>query len=897
MAKGAFDASKGLSGIFSKWARSGRRGSGVAGAFSNMLSERGDSPLKPMYVLVVNEGFGGGGLSLGGKKGVATEAEELEQDATKGGWLSRLTTGGKGLLNKLSFGKLFKSGVGEDVLEAGTTGAKLLEGGGLGLAVTALPMLAKLLPGGAGKAVEKVLSSKVGRGASTIGMDTATGAAIGTLIPIPGVGTGVGAATGAAVGAISALGWNPFTSKGREKFVADMGKTWGAIKDGAGKVWGGVKDVAGKAWGGIKSGAGDVAGFLKNHWEIAGALAGPIGLGVTMAIKHFGAIKNFLGGLVGDVTNLAKKIGSGFVNGIKSGVGTVTHAVGSAGSTAVHAVSSAGSSVLHFAEHPFGLAKGGRVPSTSPVLVGEAGPELLSLPGGSRVTPLTGPYAPWPKFGMQTGFPVSLPQLGAPPGGGGGIGGPFGSALGIDLSPMGINQLVNSIHQLTNALTGRDSLESALQDVGTQFDDLSQNAQNDWQTIETATKNALDNITGLLTTANDTLTKSYNTLVTSIQKSMNTGAQATQTGVNTIFQTMAKAFQTLGVSTSVSKRLSKEGFGDKGKARGGRLPGEPAGDHLPLYGRGGNLLGIADGGELVVNRHTEGRVNAKLAAYGTTLGKEVAGETRPHYANGGRIPGYATGGVVGEVNQYFSQRGWDKAAIAGLLGNAMQESSLNPSIGGGGMWQQISNFGSSSGGSLTNQMNRMYPQIVSLRARMNASTPAGAATIFEQDFERAGIPALSNRIKYAQLAYAGKLGAPLTGGTGTAPHIAAPRIGGLLPGEIAGLGQAGINLIARAANFAIRRPRRGLWVVLLAVARWRCSRWRWHRPRPVRQPVAAWIEPILNWARSAAGPAPSKAASAATRSRPRSTPRVCGPPRYQAPPTMSRRSSQAARLT
>jgi hypothetical protein len=86
-------------------------------------------------------------------------------------------------------------------------------------------------------------------------------------------------------------------------------------------------------------------------------------------------------------------------------------------------------------------------------------------------------------------------------------------------------------------------------------------------------------------------------------------------------------------------------------ASGGRIPGAAKGDHIPLYGSGG-LLGIADGGELVVNRHTEKRVNGMLAGHGTSLGKEVAGETRPHFAEGGRIPGrQISGGGREKVTQ------------------------------------------------------------------------------------------------------------------------------------------------------------------------------------------------------------------------------------------------------
>ena len=93
-----------------------------------------------------------------------------------------------------------------------------------------------------------------------------------------------------------------------------------------------------------------------------------------------------------------------------------------------------------------------------------------------------------------------------------------------------------------------------------------------------------------------------------------------------------------GVSTASSGGGSGHGLT---MATGGRLPGEPRGDHLPLLGRGGNLLGIADGGELVVNRHSEAKADKLLARFGTRLSSIVDTESRPHFATGGRAPSAA----------------------------------------------------------------------------------------------------------------------------------------------------------------------------------------------------------------------------------------------------------------
>lgn len=74
-------------------------------------------------------------------------------------------------------------------------------------------------------------------------------------------------------------------------------------------------------------------------------------------------------------------------------------------------------------------------------------------------------------------------------------------------------------------------------------------------------------------------------------------------------------------------------------ASGGRLGGSGLQDSVPVPG------GMAAPGELVVNRHTERKVNYMLAGHGTSLEGMVDGETTPHsaYARGGRT-GYARGG-------------------------------------------------------------------------------------------------------------------------------------------------------------------------------------------------------------------------------------------------------------
>lgn len=99
-----------------------------------------------------------------------------------------------------------------------------------------------------------------------------------------------------------------------------------------------------------------------------------------------------------------------------------------------------------------------------------------------------------------------------------------------------------------------------------------------------------------------------------------------------------------------------------GRSRQARTPGDRA--HLVRHAGGGRvpgqgmqdtvaLGGLAAPGELIVNRHTERRVNGMLAGSGTTLGGLVDRETMRHsegFATGGRLK-LEPGVDVGRVNQ------------------------------------------------------------------------------------------------------------------------------------------------------------------------------------------------------------------------------------------------------
>jgi hypothetical protein len=144
-------------------------------------------------------------------------------------------------------------------------------------------------------------------------------------------------------------------------------------------------------------------------------------------------------------------------------------------------------------------------------------------------------------------------------------------------------------------------------------------------------------------------------------------------------------------------KTSNIGSGHGAQATGGRLPGKPQGDHIPLRSRGGNLLGIADGGELVVNRHTEAKADRLLAGYGTRLSDLVENETRPHYATGGRI--FATGGrTASRFNPHPGARtaSGDSGSGGGGGGNVWEVRVSQEAAASGTGWTELSPNGNAA---------------------------------------------------------------------------------------------------------------------------------------------------------------------------------------------------------
>ena len=234
-------------------------------------------------------------------------------------------------------------------------------------------------------------------------------------------------------------------------------------------------------------------------------------------------------------------------------------------------------------------------------------------------------------------------------------------------------------------------------------------------------------------------------------------------------------------------------------ASGGRIPGTPKGDHIPLYGKGG-MVGIADGGELVVNRHTESRVNNMLNRHGTSLGREVSGEGTPHSRpmaagrrHGGPFGGFATGGRVYTASQ-FGGAGDPGTGSQGYKGddlnrfpNSFAELGMGTAMGGLAYKQPITV--SYKGKSITVLKRDIGGGGGGLDGKVRGPD------LWYQAAQRIGLPGLANVMV--------NMGAGTGGGSGE--RVRAPRVTG--SGSLARIAQGASTKLTAAANRLVDRNR------------------------------------------------------------------------------------------
>jgi hypothetical protein len=132
------------------------------------------------------------------------------------------------------------------------------------------------------------------------------------------------------------------------------------------------RNAVNATWDAVKTGAGAVIGFLRAHWPyVLLALVAPFALAVVLAVKHSKAIANAFISAINFVIRAWDSLHF-HIPGFK----VFGHHLG--GFTI---------GAPHIAQIPL-LAEGGTVAQRGAAIVGEAGPELVDLPAGAKVTPL-----------------------------------------------------------------------------------------------------------------------------------------------------------------------------------------------------------------------------------------------------------------------------------------------------------------------------------------------------------------------------------------------------------------------------------------------------------------------------------------------------------------------------
>lgn len=129
-----------------------------------------------------------------------------------------------------------------------------------------------------------------------------------------------------------------------------------------------------KHWDSIKAAGVRVWGWIKANWPLlVGILTGPFGLAVALIIKHFDKIKGAATAVIDWIIKQFHRLTDFF------------------GNLHFPHIDIPGSGLIDKATGILPFAQGGTMPRTGTALVGERGPELLTLPGGSHVTPLASP--------------------------------------------------------------------------------------------------------------------------------------------------------------------------------------------------------------------------------------------------------------------------------------------------------------------------------------------------------------------------------------------------------------------------------------------------------------------------------------------------------------------------
>jgi hypothetical protein len=150
------------------------------------------------------------------------------------------------------------------------------------------------------------------------------------------------------------------------------------------KKWGWFHDKVDAAWGLLKQ----LWGWISSNWKLlVKILGGPMGLAAVAIIDHFDDIKRAFRALWGVVKTICGWI-TGAFDQVKSHIQPIISALDKAGGIVGGAAGAAKGAAGFIGSHLPGGATGGTVMRGGSMVVGEAGPEIVSLPTGSQVIPL-----------------------------------------------------------------------------------------------------------------------------------------------------------------------------------------------------------------------------------------------------------------------------------------------------------------------------------------------------------------------------------------------------------------------------------------------------------------------------------------------------------------------------
>ena len=191
---------------------------------------------------------------------------------------------------------------------------------------------------------------------------------IGIIIVAIGALIAIGVAMWMNWDSICAWCKNAFQAVG--DFFVSVGSAIGSFFSG---LWEGIKNTVMSVWNGI-------TGFLSGAWNTISSACTSVFTGIGNAISNVwngivGAVKGAINGIISAINSMIRGAVSG-VNGLINGINKVTGAVG------IPAIPTFTAPQIPL------LAKGGTIRTDGTVIVGEKGPEMLTLPRGAQVTPL-----------------------------------------------------------------------------------------------------------------------------------------------------------------------------------------------------------------------------------------------------------------------------------------------------------------------------------------------------------------------------------------------------------------------------------------------------------------------------------------------------------------------------